>query len=272
MDQAVPYKSGASHCVLIPSYNSGALLRKTLESVLKYKVPIFVVVDGSTDGSDFCLEELLHQNPQLRVLRLPHNQGKGAAVLMGMNQALKAGFTHGLVFDSDDQHASEDLPKILKLSNQHPEAMILASPIFGEDAPLARVLGRRLGNWWTNVETLWGGIGDSLFGLRVYPLAESIRALSETDRGRRFDFETQLAVRLYRQGVPPICIPSPVRYAKANKGGVSHFAYIRDNLLLLKTHASLVWETCSQLEKLWHLRSQNAPYRALSKMLANPPT
>ncbi len=272
MDQAVPYESGARHCVLIPSYNSGTLLRKTLESVLKYNIPIFVIVDGSTDKSDFCLEEFLHANAHLHVLRLPHNQGKGAAVLTGMNQALAAGFTHGLVFDSDDQHASEDLPKILKLSDQNPEAMILGSPVFGKDAPLARVLGRRLGNWWTNVETLWGGIGDSLFGLRVYPLAESVRVLSETERGRRFDFETQLAVRLYRLGVPPICFPSPVRYAGADKGGVSHFAYIRDNILLFGTHASLLWESLLQLQNLWHLRIQNAPYRALSKRLANPPT
>jgi hypothetical protein len=61
--------------------------------------------------------------------------------------------------------------------------------------------------------------------------------------GRGFDFDTQLAVRLYWRGVPPVNLPTRVRYHSADRGGISHFDYLRDNLLLARTHAGLLLES-----------------------------
>ncbi len=81
-------------------------------------------------------------------------------------------------------------------SLQVPGAMILGVPVFAADAPALRRQGRRISNWWANLETLWAGIGDSLFGFRVYPVAE-LRAVMEAHRWmRRFDFDPEAAVRL----------------------------------------------------------------------------
>jgi len=46
---------------------------------------------------------------------------------------------------------------------------------------------------------------------------------------RRFDFDSEAVIRLRWQGVRPINIPTPVRYFRADEGGVSHFKYLRDN-------------------------------------------
>jgi hypothetical protein len=57
---------------------------------------------------------------------------------------------------------------------------------------------------------------------------------------RRFDFDTEAVVRLSWRGVRAIHLPAPVRYFRAEQGGVSHFRYGRDNLLLVGMHLRLL--------------------------------
>jgi hypothetical protein len=56
---------------------------------------------------------------------------------------------------------------------------------------------------------------------------------------RRFDFDVEAAVRLSWQGVPAVNLRAPIRYFTAAEGGVSHFNYWRDNVLLTSMHARL---------------------------------
>ncbi len=97
------------------------------------------------------------------------------------------------------------------------------------------------------METLWAGIADSLFGFRVYPIAPLLRAMRQGRWMRRFDFDPEVAVRLCWLGVPPLSLPAAVRYPAAAEGGVSHFRYGRDNLLLSFMHCRLL------LGFLWRL-------------------
>jgi len=244
--------------VIIPSYNSGPLLCQTVERVLSVWGPVIVVLDGSIDGSRGDLVELEEEWPSLHVVELPLNRGKGAAVLAGLEVARSLGVTHAAVFDSDGQHEVSDLPLFMEASVRHPDAMILGDPIFGPDAPTVRVIGRKLGNWFTNLETLWGGIGDSLFGFRVYPVEMSLRILSTIRQGRRFDFDTQLVVRLYWEGVAPLNIPTRVYYPAKGEGGVSHFRYTRDNVLLVAVHALLCLRVLFLMPRLLRFRRRPA--------------
>jgi hypothetical protein len=121
-----------------------------------------------------------------------------------------------------------------------PEALILGEPQFDASAPLLRVRGRRISNWWANLETLWAGIHDSLFGFRVYPIAPLIRVMHYQPWMRRFDFDVEAAVRLSWRGLPLRNLAAPVRYFRPEDGGVSHFHYWRDNALLSWMHARLL--------------------------------
>lgn len=236
--------ASTTHLVLIPSYNPGAKVFETIRAARQYWNPVWVVVDGSNDGSTEGLLVMAEQDPCLRVIVLPHNQGKGAAVLHGLDQAAAAGFSHILTMDSDGQHPAECIPAFMAESTAQPTAMILGVPVFDASAPSLRVQGRRVSNWWANLETLWAGIGDSLFGFRVYP----VEPLRQVMRGqtwmpqlwmRHFDFDPESVVRLCWRGVKPINLPAPVRYYSANEGGVSHFRYLRDNVLLTWMHTRL---------------------------------
>ena len=201
--------------------------------------PIWVVIDGSTDGTGEALAEFTRRDPSVRVLRRAENGGKGAAVLDGLRAAEAAGFTHVLVMDADGQHPAASVARFMALSSRQPEAMILGMPVFDETAPRLRVIGRKVSNTLAWIETL-GEIGDSLFGFRVYPLAPLGRVMEAGRFMRRFDFDVEAAVRLCWSGVPAINVPAPVRYFRAAEGGVSHFRYGRDNLRLACMHVRLL--------------------------------
>ena len=83
-----------------------------------------------------------------------------------------------------------------------------------------------------------------------------------------FDFDPEAPVRLAWRGVRPINLPAPVRYLSAEQGGVSHFNYLRDNLLLTWMHTRLFLGFLLRLPLLllrrlglWRSRSGAGPTR-----------
>lgn len=229
-----------THIVLIPSYNTGMKLLLTVKDALFHWPYVWVVIDGSTDGSG---ETLAAMQPVqgLRVICRNHNGGKGAAVLDGLRAAATAGFTHVLVMDADGQHPASLITEFMESSQRNPQAMILGLPVFDHTAPQIRVIGRRVSNALTRLETLGcDRIGDSLFGFRVYPLAALLMIMESSRRMRNFDFDTEAVIRLAWHGVPAINRAAPVRYISAEDGGVSHFRYGRDNIVLAAMHARLM--------------------------------
>jgi glycosyltransferase involved in cell wall biosynthesis len=227
------------HLVLIPSYNTGAKLFCTIAEARAAWNPVWVVIDGSTDGTGLEMERRAAGDPGLRVIIRPRNGGKGAAILDGLRAAAAQGFTHVLTMDADGQHPASAIPEFMTASEANPEAFILGVPVFDASAPRLRVLGRRVSNGWANLETLWIGLGDSLCGFRVYPIADLRAVMEKTSWMRRFDFDPEAAVRLCWRGLRPLTRPVPIRYLSAAEGGVSHFNYWRDNLLLTWMHARL---------------------------------
>jgi glycosyltransferase involved in cell wall biosynthesis len=229
----------ATHLVIIPSYNPGPNVYVTVRAALEQWNPVWVVIDGSTDDSAQRLQAIAAENPALRVLAMPRNRGKGAAVLHGLRVASAAGYTHALTMDSDGQHPAGHIGEFMQVSRSHPSCMVLGRPVFDASAPSLRVKGRRISNWWANLETLWAGIGDSLYGFRVYPIGALVAVMRHQPWMRRFDFDAEAVVRLCWRGIPPINLDAPVRYFRREEGGVSHFSYWRDNALLSWMHFRL---------------------------------
>ncbi len=229
-----------THLVVIPSFDTGPIVYATVRAARAAWSPVWVVVDGSRDGTAEALRAMADADPGLRVFVLERNSGKGAAVLHGLEAARAAGFTHALTMDADGQHPAELIATFMAQSAAHPGAMILGRPVFDASAPLLRVRGRRISNAWTNLETLGAGIDDSLYGFRVYPIAPLVDIMGGQRRMRRFDFDTEAVVRLAWRGVTPINVAAPVKYLRADEGGVSHFRYGRDNALLTWMHLRLL--------------------------------
>ena len=258
-----PPQPSRTHLVLIPSYDTGAQVYATVAAARAMWCPVWVVVDGSTDGTAEGLLHLATGDPGLRVWVLSQNRGKGAAVLHGLELAAAAGFSHALTMDADGQHPAALIPAFMQASMQRPEAMVLGRPVFDASAPMLRVRGRRVSNWWTHLETLGAGVADSLYGFRVYPVAALVAVMRYQPWMRRFDFDTEAVVRLAWRGVKPINLDAPVKYLTADEGGVSHFRYGRDNALLSWMHARLMVEFVLRLPVLvWRRATRRPPFQA----------
>ncbi|WP_308389622.1 glycosyltransferase family 2 protein [Acidithiobacillus sp. AMEEHan] len=223
--------------VLIPSYNSGPKLYETVVGALQNWQDVWVVIDGSDDGSDLPLSHLDANG--LRIIRRAVNGGKGSAILDGLRTAQECGFHDVLIMDGDGQHPVAEIPSFMTAAEQCPGAMILGIPRFDEAAPRIRVWGRKISNLLARLES-GVPIGDVLFGFRVYPVQE-LRAVMESSRHMRgYDFDPEVVVRLSWRGVPWHHRVVPVYYFSAEEGGISHFHYLRDNLRLVAMHLRLL--------------------------------
>jgi glycosyltransferase involved in cell wall biosynthesis len=247
--------ASTTHVVIIPSFNSGRLLVRTVAAARDHWAPVWVVIDGSTDDSAAAVEAMGGTDTSLRVIRLPRNCGKGAAVRQGLIAARIHGFTHALVMDGDGQHPPNYIPRFMAASAAAPDALVMGRPVFGADAPWIRVVSRRLCNACAALVTL-RRVGDTLFGFRVYPIAPLLAAMAASSGMRGFDFDPEAVVRLARDGRRLIHLPTPVRYLSRAEDGVSHFQYVRDNMLLTGMFARLCLEA---IVHLWRVGSHRAP-------------
>ena len=224
-------------CLVVPVYNPGPALGRTLDALLACGHPLFVHDDGSDEATRLQLEAVAAAQPGLRLSRWPDNRGKGAAVVEAFRRARAEGFTHALQVDADGQHDAGAIATFLALGAARPEAVIAGVPVYDASVPAARKNGRRFTHVWVWLETLSFDIGDSLCGFRLYPLEAMARILSRTALPARMDFDTAAIVRLHWDGVPVVNAPVRVVYPE---DGVSHFHLLRDNLRLTRMHTRLV--------------------------------
>lgn len=224
-------------CLLIPCYNHAGPLAAVLARLAEFELPCLLVDDGSEPVAAAALDALAARYPWVSLLRHPHNQGKGGAVMTGLRRAHELGFSHALQVDADGQHDLTDLPALLAEAHQHPEALVSGRPLYDDSVPKGRLYGRYITHVWVWIETLSFAIKDSMCGFRVYPLASTCALLERVALGRRMDFDTEVMVRLHWAGVPMRFVPTRVIYPV---DGRSHFRLFRDNLDISWMHTRLV--------------------------------
>jgi len=239
-------------CIVIPVYNHEAAIPHVLAKLKSVGIPTILVNDGSSARCSQILADCAEREPDwLILINRSENGGKGAAVLDGFKAAQALGFSHALQIDADGQHDVNDIPAFLDAGKQHPEALILGQPRFDQTAPKSRVYGRTIANLWVWINTLSFAVADSMCGFRLYPLT-AVEALSRvTDIAEGMDFDIDILVRLYWQGVDVINIPTKVNYPY---DGVSHFKLWRDNVLISKTHATLFFGMLLRIRQLLNRR------------------
>ncbi len=225
-------------CIIIPIYNHGGQIHETIDSLrTSSNLPIFIIDDGSNEATKIALAALISNEPCIKLIRLPHNQGKGVAVIEGFISAYNAGFSHAIQIDADGQHDTKALPKLLSEAENHPTALISGIPNYDSSIPKARLYGRYITHFWVWIETLSFDIKDSMCGFRVYPLASTVALVKNCTIGTHMDFDTDIIVRLYWRGVKVREHPVSVTYPP---NGQSNFRTLEDNLLISWMHTRLV--------------------------------
>jgi predicted LPLAT superfamily acyltransferase/glycosyltransferase involved in cell wall biosynthesis len=228
-------------CAVIPSHNHWQAMPAIVERLRALGLAVFVIDDGSEPPARLALAALDAPGQGVRVTRLDVNRGKGAAVLAGFGLARAAGFSHCLQVDADGQHDMTAVADMLALAQNHPDAVVAGWAVYDGSAPLGRVMGRWITHVCVWIETLSFGIRDSMCGLRIYPLA-AVAALIDKGAGigEGMDFDTEIIVRLHRDGTPVVNHPVRVAYPPGN---LSNFRMLRDNWRITRMHTRLLLGT-----------------------------
>ncbi|MRS16364.1 glycosyltransferase [Enterobacteriaceae bacterium RIT691] len=234
-------------CILIPCYNHGAMMASVLARLSAFQMPCIIVDDGSDDLTRSTLDALAAERDNVTLVRLPENAGKGAAVIRGLEEAQRAGFSHAVQVDADGQHAIEDIPRLLAMAEKHPQALISGKPIYDDSVPRSRLYGRYVTHVWVWIETLSLQLQDSMCGFRVYPVAPTLKLSQRVALGKRMDFDTEVMVRLYWQGNTSYFVPTRVTYPP---DGLSHFDALKDNVRISWMHTRLFFGMLPRMPSL----------------------
>jgi glycosyltransferase involved in cell wall biosynthesis len=222
---------------VIPVYDHGEAVGGVAANVRLHGLHCILVDDGSSAGCAAVLDALA-QAPDVTLVRLARNQGKGGAMMAGLRAAAAAGHTHALQIDADGQHDARDIPAFLARAAAEPAAVICGVPVYDETVPMGRLVGRYATHIWVWINSLSLEIRDSMCGFRVYPLAPVVKLFDEARLGRRMDFDPEVLVRLHWRGLRIVSLPTRVTYPQ---DGLSHFRLGLDNWLITRMHARLAF-------------------------------
>ncbi len=220
--------------IIVPCFNHAEAFSNVADKLAVFEKSVIVVDDGSVQKQSKKIKDICSKHNFI-YLRNEQNGGKGAAMLTGFRFAIEKGFTHALQIDADGQHDVHDVPLFFKIAHNHPDDLIIGNPIYDESAPRARLIGRKITNFWVMVETFNKNMPDTMCGFRVYPL-KHIANILNTIKFKRMGFDIEIVVKAYRNGINIISLPTKVIYPK---NGVSHFNGFRDNFYISLLHIYL---------------------------------
>lgn len=211
-------------CAVIPTYQNAKTLLKVVADVHRVVDTVFVVDDGSNDGTAALLDKATGNERPEKVLTHPKNCGKGAALKTGLTYAHQQGFRYAVTVDADGQHRADDIPALLKAVEEEPDALAIGSRgLQHENMPAKSTFANRFSNFWFSLQTLQR-LPDTQSGLRVYPLRRlhGLRWMSA-----RYEAELTLLVFSAWAGVKLLPVPVSVYYPPRDQR-VTHFRPGRD--------------------------------------------
>ncbi len=211
-------------CAVIPTYQNAKTLLKVVADVHRVVDTVFVVDDGSNDGTAALLDKATGNERPEKVLTHPKNCGKGAALKTGLTYARQQGCRYAVTVDADGQHRADDIPALLKAVEEEPDALAIGSRgLQHENMPAKSTFANRFSNFWFALQTLQR-LPDTQSGLRVYPLRRlhGLRWMSA-----RYEAELTLLVFSAWAGVKLLPVPVSVYYPPRDQR-VTHFRPGRD--------------------------------------------
>jgi dolichyl-phosphate beta-glucosyltransferase len=210
--------------VIIPAFNERERIPATLERVREYldesgeEYEVIVADDGSRDATVDFVEAAAQGWPQLSVVALGRNQGKGAAVRAGM---LQARGEHRLFTDADLSTPIEELPRLRDRLGGACQVAIASRAVPGATIdvhqPGRREMMGRNYNRLVQIIVL-PGLHDTQCGFKVFT-AEAAVACFQPLRTKGFGFDAETLLRARRHGWEIAEVP--VRWSHRDDSRVS---------------------------------------------------
>jgi glycosyltransferase involved in cell wall biosynthesis len=185
--------------IIIPCYNELASVERVVHAVLEVPLDIFeiiVVDDGSSDGTGDLLRGLATDGP-VKVLRHPHNLGKGAALRTGIAAA-----TGDVVViqDADMEYDPRDLPALIQPIEEGRADVVYGSRFIGGRPHRTLYFWHRVANaGLTTLSNLFTGLNltDMETGYKAFR-CEIVQQIDICED--RFGFEPEVTAKIARLG------------------------------------------------------------------------
>jgi glycosyltransferase involved in cell wall biosynthesis len=233
-------KKSCNPVVVAPTFNDAATLIQVLNRIIALNLPLIIVNDGSTDETENLLWTWYYDQPcrdNIYILSHLRNRGKGQALLKSFSKARALGFTHAITIDTDGQLDPEQIPDLVLIAEENPDALVLG---FRDDTtfdyPLKSRVGRRFSNFFVRLEC-GQCVRDSQCGFRVYPikLVQNIPC-----NAVRYGYETEIIVKAVWVGFKIVEVPVRCRYFSGDNR-VTHFNPWQDTFRHCCLHARLLF-------------------------------
>lgn len=195
-----------------------------LEKAGSLKIDMFVVNDGSTDGT-----RNIAMAYGARVLEHPRNLGKGAALRTGFAYLLRRHYSLIITLDADGQHDPSEIPFLLEaFESVQPDILIASRAGEFDRMTFLRRFWNRLGVRAVS-RLCHCDITDSQSGFRLIR-ANVLREVSLSTTG--FEMELELLIKACKRGFRVLSVPIKITWVDGTVS--SHFRPVTDTWLVCK--------------------------------------
>lgn len=195
--EPAPTGDRARVLAIIPAYEAAHLVGDVVRGALQH-LPVLVVDDGSSDDTSGAAREA-----GARVVRQEPNQGKGAALKRGFQQALDGDYDAVLTLDADGQHDPVEIPAFLGAWRSGAPDLVIGARDFSQ-MPLVRRVSNTIGRWSLS-RAVGRDIPDNQSGYRMLSRRLVIEMLSSGESG--FEFEVDMVLTCLRRDWPIEWVP-----------------------------------------------------------------
>jgi dolichol-phosphate mannosyltransferase len=183
--------------VLMPTYNEKAAIKSILDQL--GNINVLIIDDNSPDGTADYVNSLKYGN--VDILRRKEKDGLGNAYKAAIKKVLSENtYTHLISMDADGSHRPADLERMLKISKEHTDAVILGSRWISGGSivnwPRYRKWISKAGTWYAKI-ALKMDLNDLTGGFRIYPRAvlEKLDLDQVTSNGYCYQIEMAFAIK-----------------------------------------------------------------------------
>jgi len=219
----MPARAELRVAIVIPAYQAAPTLAAVVAGA-RTVAPVFVVDDGSTDGTGD-----VGRAAGATVLSHGTNRGKGAALATGIAAALAADAQIIVTLDADGQHPPTETTRLLTPIADGRADLVLGARERSGAMPLVR----RFTNWISArlaTRIAGQGVADAQTGFRAFTRAVAERVRPAEDR---YEYETAFLLGACDAGYRVACVAVPTIYA----GAESHFRPWADTWRVVRVFA-----------------------------------